>query len=128
MYPSRKVVAFGAFVALLFDWRPMTSKRASGLRFFAVLALVAAGPPLLWSIAYIVFGGPSFNDYSDYWLAGKLVLQGHSPYDTAALAALAKTEGVTFLLGGGYQYLLPWAIAMAPFASQATRPRLSRSA
>ncbi len=65
--------------------------------------------------AFILHLGP--NDFHDYWLAGRLVLQGHSPYDAQALADLATREHLTFLLGGGYSYPLPFAVAMVPFGA-----------
>jgi alpha-1,2-mannosyltransferase len=85
-------------------------------REFAALAVAAAAFPLLgWAFwALVLRLGP--NDFNDYWLAGRLILQGHSPYDTAALAALARTQGLSLLLGGGYSYPLPFAVAMVPLA------------
>jgi alpha-1,2-mannosyltransferase len=68
---------------------------------------------LFW--AFVLRLGP--NDFHDYWLAGRLLLDGQSPYDNGALAALAAREGLTFSLGGGYSYPLPFAIAMIPFAA-----------
>lgn len=79
-----------------------------------ILATAAMLMPLIqwaWTSAY-----GSFNDFHDYWLAGKLVLQGQSPYDIHALRDLARTENLSFLVGGGYSYPLPFAIFMVPFA------------
>ncbi|MDQ6793644.1 MAG: DUF2029 domain-containing protein [Chloroflexota bacterium] len=56
----------------------------------------------------------AFNDFHDYYLAAKLVADGHSPYDVAALAEIARREGLTFLIGTGYSYPLPFALAMLP--------------
>jgi hypothetical protein len=93
----------------------MTGVRARSLE-FALLALVALGVPLtVWLLETLVRGPHSFNDFHDYWLAGKLITQGQSPYDLAALKELAKSEHLTFLVGGGYQYPLPFAVAMIPF-------------
>ncbi|MGZ6273588.1 MAG: glycosyltransferase family 87 protein [Candidatus Limnocylindrales bacterium] len=85
-------------------------------REIAVLAIVAAAAPLAgWAFwALILRLGP--NDFHDYWLAGKLILQGQSPYDSAALADLARREGLSLLVGGGYSYPLPFALVMIPFA------------
>ncbi len=80
------------------------------------LAGVAALVPLIgWAYWALVLrlGG---NDFHDYWLAGRLLLQGHSPYDTQAIANLAASERLTFLVGGGYSYPLPFAVAMIPLA------------
>jgi hypothetical protein len=81
------------------------------------LATIALAPPLLYWIYRTVNGhGQGFNDFHDYWLASKLVLQGHSPYDLDALKALGEAEGRVFVLGTGYSYLPPFAILMIPFA------------
>jgi hypothetical protein len=82
----------------------------------AALAIAAAAIPLVgWAFwALVLHLGQ--NDFHDYWLAGKLVLQGQSPYDSAALADLARREGLSLLVGGGYSYPLPFAVAMVPFA------------
>lgn len=80
----------------------------------ALLAIAATLMPLLaW--AWTTDHG-SFNDFHDFWLAGKLLLAGHSPYDVQALRSLAATEHLSFLVGGGYSYPLPFAIFMIPFA------------
>ena len=85
-------------------------------REIAALAIAAVAIPLAgWVFwALVLRLGP--NDFHDYWLAGKLILQGQSPYDSAALAELARTEGLDLLVGGGYSYPLPFALAMVPFA------------
>jgi len=67
---------------------------------------------LFWALVLRL--GP--NDFHDYWLAGKLLLEGKSPYDAAALSALAAREHLSFSLGGGYSYPLPFALVMVPFA------------
>jgi hypothetical protein len=67
---------------------------------------------LFWALVLRL--GP--NDFHDYWLAGRLLLEGHSPYDSQALAELAAREHLSFMLGGGYSYPLPFALAMVPFA------------
>lgn len=83
---------------------------------FVGLALAAAAIPLagwlLW--AFVLRLGP--NDFHDYWLAGKLLLEGRSPYDAQAMADLAAREHLSFLVGGGYSYPLPFAVAMVPLA------------
>jgi hypothetical protein len=91
----------------------LSAIRAHG-REIVLLAIAAMLMPLIqwaWTNAY-----GSFNDFHDYWLAGKLILQGQSPYDVQALRDLAKAEHLSFLVGGGYSYPLPFAIFMAPFA------------
>jgi alpha-1,2-mannosyltransferase len=84
---------------------------------FVLLTVLAIEPALLHWIHRTLDGyGQGFNDFHDYWLASKLVLQGHSPYDLDALKALGQAEGRHFVLGTGYSYLPPFAIAMIPFA------------
>lgn len=58
--------------------------------------------------------GNAFNDFHDYYLAAKLVAEGHSPYDIAALAEIARRDGLSFIIGTGYSYPLPFALAMLP--------------
>jgi len=84
---------------------------------FGLLVVLAIEPALLHWIRRTLDGyGQGFNDFHDYWLASKLVLQGHSPYDVAALKALGQAEGRVFVIGTGYSYLPPFAIVMIPFA------------
>src|ERR1035437_78059 len=86
-------------------------------RELALLAAAAIAFPLAgWAFWSIVLGLGS-NDFHDYWLAGRLILQGHSPYDMVALERLAQSEHLTFTLGGGYSYPLPFAVAMVPLAA-----------
>jgi hypothetical protein len=87
----------------------MSHRRELGL-----LAIAAMTMPLIQWAWTNAFG--SFNDFHDYWLAGKLVLAGQSPYDIQALRDLARTEHLSFLVGGGYSYPLPFAVSMVPFA------------
>jgi alpha-1,2-mannosyltransferase len=83
---------------------------------FIALAAVAIAVPLIWWVASTILrGGNSYNDFHDFYLAAKLIVQGHSPYDKHALAALADSEGIHFVVGTGYSYPLPFAIAMIPF-------------
>lgn len=58
-----------------------------------------------------------WNDFASYWLAGKLVAAGHTPYDLTALARLAVREGIQFQPGTGYSYPLPFAVLMVPLAT-----------
>ena len=88
--------------------------RAAELLRLAAAAIVV--PLIGWAFwALVLRLGP--NDFHDYWLAGKLILEGHSPYDQQAMAALAAREHLSFSLGGGYSYPLPFAVAMAPFGA-----------
>ena len=85
----------------------------AGLR----LAVLAAGGPLAIWITFTALGrAPAFNDFHSYWLAGRLLLNGQSPYDLEAMRALGRAEGLQFVLGTGYSYPLPFAFAMIPFS------------
>jgi hypothetical protein len=84
-------------------------------RFFA-LAMAAIAVPLAGWLFWALVLRLGANDFHDYWLAGRLVLDGHSPYDLAALRDLAAQEHLTLEVGGGYSYPLPFALAMAPLA------------
>jgi hypothetical protein len=48
-------------------------------------------------------------------VAGRLLLEGRSPYDLEAMRALGESEGLDFVLGSGYSYPLPFAFLMIPF-------------
>lgn len=78
-----------------------------------VASLVAPGKSLADGL---LSGGANgfWNDFASYWLAGKLVWSGHSPYDLTALARLGQHEGLVFTAGTGYSYPLPFAVAMVP--------------
>jgi hypothetical protein len=58
-----------------------------------------------------------WNDFASYWLAGKLVAAGHSPYDLAALIGLGAKQGIAFQAGTGYSYPLPFAVSMVPLSA-----------
>jgi alpha-1,2-mannosyltransferase len=83
---------------------------------FGRLAIAAAAFPLAgWLFwAFVRHLGP--NDFHDYWLAGKLLLDGVSPYDRQAMADMAVREHLSFSVGGGYSYPLPFAVAIVPLA------------
>ena len=92
--------------------------RGRSWREFALLAGVAIAIPLAWWIVWTAWSGsPGYNDFHDFWFAAKLITMGHSPYDKAALAALANSEGLHFVVGTGYSYPLPFAMAMVPFVA-----------
>lgn len=77
-------------------------------------ALAMAAPLALWVGSTLVGRGHSYNDFHDFYLAAKLVLEGQSPYDIEALHAIAAREGLSFVVGTGYSYPLPFALAMIP--------------
>jgi len=96
---------------------PPPWSRSRALDFALLAAAAAAVPAAWWAISTLWRGANSFNDFHDYWLAAKLITMGKSPYDLEALRALARAENLKFLVGGGYQYPLPFAVAMVPFAA-----------
>lgn len=82
------------------------------------LALAAMLAPAAVMVGGIARGGYGlWNDFASYWLAGKLVAAGHTPYDLAALVRLGRAEGIVFQAGTGYSYPLPFAVAMVPLAA-----------
>lgn len=88
------------------------------LRSLPVLALAATLPSIvLFSWSVLIGGHGLWNDFASYWLGGKLVLAGGSPFDLEALKALAAREGIVFEAGTGYSYPPPFAVAMAPLSA-----------
>jgi hypothetical protein len=84
---------------------------------FVLLAVLAMVVPLVHWIFRTTHDHPQmFNDFHDYWLASRLILEGHTPYDLGALRDMAHREGLSFVVGTGYSYLLPFAVVMIPFA------------
>ncbi len=82
-----------------------------------LLALAAIAVPLLGWVFWALVLRLGSNDFHDYWLAGRLVLEGRSPYDVGALRELAAQEHLSLQVGGGYSYPLPFAVVMVPFAA-----------
>ena len=79
-----------------------------GVSQIALLALAAIAVPLLgWAFWALVLRLGS-NDFHDYWLAGRLVLEGHSPYDVGALRELAAAGAPQ--PAGRWRVLLPSAL------------------
>ncbi|HEY8868751.1 MAG TPA: glycosyltransferase family 87 protein, partial [Candidatus Limnocylindrales bacterium] len=76
-----------------------------------------AGPVIGVVAATAVGHGSRFNDFHDYWLAGRLVAGGGTPYDIGAITALAARESTPYLVGGGYSYPPPFALLMVPLAA-----------
>jgi hypothetical protein len=95
-------------------WRTLPA-RSRSIEFALLVAAAVALPLAWWILGTLWRGANSYNDFHDYWLAAKLITLGHSPYDLEALKALAKAEHLQFLVGGGYQYPLPFAVMMIPF-------------
>jgi hypothetical protein len=73
--------------------------------------------PLLGWIFWALVLRLGSNDFHAYWLAGRLVLEGRSPYDIAALRDLAANQHLSLEVGGGYSYPLPFALAMVPLST-----------
>jgi hypothetical protein len=97
--------------------RQSRTRRSRVLDFIALAVAAVLVPVAWWTLWVIVKGQHNFNDFHDYWLAAKLITLGRSPYDLDALQALANAEHLKFVVGGGYLYPLPFAVAMVPFAA-----------
>ncbi|MEW5992727.1 MAG: glycosyltransferase family 87 protein, partial [Chloroflexota bacterium] len=80
-----------------------------------VLACLAAAPAVLGWLLAVALAMPNLhNDFRSYWYAGRLLAAGSSPYDLDALRGLAARLGDEFIVGTGYSYPLPFALAMQP--------------
>lgn len=86
-------------------------------RGFLLLAAVAMIVPLAIWVYWSLILRYAPNDYHDYWLAARLVTAGQSPYDLQALEQLARAEHLSFSVGGGYSYPLPFALVMIPLSA-----------
>jgi hypothetical protein len=74
------------------------------------LASYALAVRIVYSIDYLKYG----TDFSSFWMAGKLILQGKSPYDMAAWGAGFRQFELGFLLTPVFLYPLPLALLLAP--------------
>ena len=95
----------------------MTSRRGPLIHRSAVLAGVMA--PLfcvLSNAVTVLVRGPLslLQDFYIFWAAARVLDQGGNPYDSAALAATLKAEGIQVLLGTGYSYPLLLAELLRP--------------
>lgn len=95
---------------------PTIRREAVDASHVLALAVAAIAVPLIGWLFWALVLRLGANDFHDYWLAGRLVLEGRSPYDISALRELATQEHLTLEVGGGYSYPLPFAVAMAPLA------------
>ncbi len=58
-----------------------------------------------------------FNDFYDYWAAGRVLLHGGNPYDAAALNQVLSAAGVHSTVGEfGYSYPLFFLLLVVPLA------------
>jgi hypothetical protein len=96
---------------------PAPAARAGWGLSIALAASSIAPSVMEWIGAVLLGREPTFNDFHSYWLAGRLLLEGRSPYDLEAMRALGQSEGLQFDLGTGYSYPLPFAFLMTPFAA-----------
>jgi hypothetical protein len=58
-----------------------------------------------------------FNDFYDYWAAGRLLDRGASPYDPHLMSQTLTSAGVHSVVGGAYSYPLLLAEAARPLAA-----------
>lgn len=96
----------------------MTGPKHAVLNSRLALALAAMVGPAVLLLEGIRQGGHGlWNDFASYWLAGRLVAAGHTPYDLTALVRLGSHQGVVFQAGTGYSYPLPFAVLMIPLSA-----------
>jgi len=58
-----------------------------------------------------------FNDFFDYWAAGRVLLHGGNPYDATALSQALSAAGVHSTVGEfGYSYPLFFLLLVVPLA------------
>lgn len=74
------------------------------------LASYALAVRLVCSIDYLKYG----TDFSSFWMAGKLILQGKNPYDIVAWGEGFHRFELGFLLTPVFLYPLPLALLLAP--------------
>ena len=74
------------------------------------LASYALAIRIVYSIDYLKYG----TDFSSFWMAGKLILQGKNPYDMAAWGEGFRQFELGFLLTPVFLYPLPLALLLAP--------------
>ena len=58
-----------------------------------------------------------FNDFYDYWAAGRLLARGASPYDPNLMSHALTSAGVHSVVGGAYSYPLLLAELARPLAA-----------
>ena len=74
------------------------------------LASYALAVRMVFSVDYLTNG----TDFSSFWMAGKLILQGKSPYDIVAWGESFHQFELGFLLTPVFLYPLPLALLLAP--------------
>ena len=74
------------------------------------LASYALAVRIVSSVDYLKYG----TDFSSFWMAGKLVLQGKSPYDMVTWGEGFRRFELGFLLTPVFLYPLPLALLLAP--------------
>jgi hypothetical protein len=58
-----------------------------------------------------------FNDFYDYWAAGRILDRGGSPYDSHLMSQVLAGAGVHSMVGGAYSYPLLLAELVRPLAA-----------
>ena len=66
--------------------------------------------------------GGMFNDFYDYWGAGRVLLAGGNPYDIAAVGNALAAAHVSSQVGTGYSYPALFAYLVVPLAALPPRP------
>ncbi len=80
------------------------------LGLLVTLASYALSVRIVNSIDYLKYG----TDFSSFWMAGKLILQGKNPYDMVAWGEGFQQFNLGFLLTPVFLYPLPLALLLAP--------------
>jgi hypothetical protein len=93
----------------------------SGVLWGAWSCALAAGA-LAVAVAVVTARGRSgrdglFNDFYDYWAAGRILDRGGSPYDPHLMSHVLASAGVQSMVGGAYSYPLLLAELARPLAT-----------
>jgi hypothetical protein len=80
-----------------------------------------AGGALAIAVAVVTARGRSsrdglFNDFYDYWAAGRILNRGGSPYDPHLMSHVLASAGIHSMVGGAYSYPLLLAELARPLA------------
>jgi len=82
----------------------------------AVLFLLLSSFFMLVSLYIVTHVDIVDSDFFSFWLAGKMVLQGHSPYDEQVWLAGHQMAAADWISDPAFLYPLPLAICMAPLS------------
>src|SRR5215831_2376095 len=89
-------------------WGACSCALAAGALAIAVTIVAVRGRPGLDGL---------FNDFYDYWAAGRILDRGGSPYDAHVMSEVLASAGVHSMVGGAYSYPLLLAELARPLAA-----------